>query len=53
MTAARLPSTVLSEPGHLILPAVEPTMLAAESATPTEITPEKSTRGEGWTERGP
>ena len=52
--AAKLPSTVLSEPApHWTQPTVEPTMLAAESAMPTDMTPQYSTKGEGGLTREP
>ena len=36
---AKVPSNVFGEPGNLIRPKFDPTMLAAESPTPIERTP--------------
>ncbi len=36
---AKVPSIVLGDPGHRNFPYFDPTMLAAESPIPTEVTP--------------
>ncbi len=49
---ANVPSNVLEHPGSLICPYFDPTMLAAESPIPIEITPLKRIKELVWLKSG-
>ena len=49
---ATVPSNVLADPGNLIRPYFDPTMLAAESPMPIEITPLRRIKEFVWLKSG-